>query len=576
MEALYRPYITKHPSSMEHLKNLPSTPALTAYLTQTRTLASNMSHAWDLPSLLIKPVQRLLKYPLLLRAIIDETPDSHPDKQRLESALKLVKKVAEEVNEGRRRREVVREVLAGAIIPALNIPNGPEGKPKKKGALTVGLAASVSLGRMKSIRNLTSKGKEGGEGYARGERVRALGSRLTMFGDFVQRFAVEAVAWGKCAQTLILALDDWAQAFGQVIWMGDDQRSEAFDAFLDLIAKQLLPVSEILREDINDKVIPLLQSLLDAADAPMRLLEAMDTLEPLHLSLLHGPFAKTRPGTGTQLLDASQSYVALCEQLDAELPSCISLCERGAALVVARFATLQTEFFQRLRDRWADLWDALRVDEEANQGAEETLRVWWGRFAEVETHLGALRIARPPEKKVPPEKKAPPEKLRLRPTGKGRPSTGTPEGGGGEAAGAAVVSTMLAALQPLNIPQPQPSPVQAAFVTSPGPPSGKSRSVHSLESGEGRAMVSERKSQESLHSKKSGKSGKSSRRASSRGNSMGAAPVEELPQYPGVPTLAALSPTPATRDRERDRERERERAGRCGPTLYSCVKMGGR
>ena len=39
--------------------------------------------------------------------------------------------------------------------------------------------------------------------------------------------------------------------------MGDDQCSEAFDAFLDLIAKRLLPVSEVLREGINDKVTPL-------------------------------------------------------------------------------------------------------------------------------------------------------------------------------------------------------------------------------------------------------------------------------------------------------------------------------
>src|SRR5882762_7756900 len=131
MEPPYKTYITRHPTALSHLNALPVTPALTEYLNRSRTLASSLTHAWDLPSLLIKPVQRLLKYSLLLTAIITETPDSHPDKENLKLARGKMEEVARGVNEDRRRWEVVKEVLStkpgegkgkkGLAVPTVNL-----------------------------------------------------------------------------------------------------------------------------------------------------------------------------------------------------------------------------------------------------------------------------------------------------------------------------------------------------------------------------------------------------------------------------------------------------------------------
>ena len=44
----------------------------------------------DLPAYLIKPMQRVCKYPLLLREIVKHTPDSHSDYQTLQEALQLI------------------------------------------------------------------------------------------------------------------------------------------------------------------------------------------------------------------------------------------------------------------------------------------------------------------------------------------------------------------------------------------------------------------------------------------------------------------------------------------------------
>ena len=61
---------------------------------------------WDLQSLLIKPVQRVLKYPLLLDKIVESTPDSHPDYQEVYSAKEAIAKVAQDINEIKRRKDL--------------------------------------------------------------------------------------------------------------------------------------------------------------------------------------------------------------------------------------------------------------------------------------------------------------------------------------------------------------------------------------------------------------------------------------------------------------------------------------
>ncbi len=61
---------------------------------------------WDLPSILIKPMQRILKYPLLLGDLVKYTEDEHPDKKHLISASKLMGEIANQINEVKRRKDL--------------------------------------------------------------------------------------------------------------------------------------------------------------------------------------------------------------------------------------------------------------------------------------------------------------------------------------------------------------------------------------------------------------------------------------------------------------------------------------
>lgn len=66
----------------------------------------------DLGSFLLKPVQRICKYPLLLKALLKVTPESHADFGPLTRAYDKAKEVVEMVNEQRREVEVKLKVNA--------------------------------------------------------------------------------------------------------------------------------------------------------------------------------------------------------------------------------------------------------------------------------------------------------------------------------------------------------------------------------------------------------------------------------------------------------------------------------
>ncbi|KAI0217835.1 Dynamin-binding protein [Lamellibrachia satsuma] len=62
---------------------------------------------FDLGSILIKPVQRILKYPLLLNQLYKSTETEHADKQHLVAAINMMTEVAGIINELKHRKDLV-------------------------------------------------------------------------------------------------------------------------------------------------------------------------------------------------------------------------------------------------------------------------------------------------------------------------------------------------------------------------------------------------------------------------------------------------------------------------------------
>jgi len=65
----------------------------------------------DMCSFLIKPVQRICKYPLLIREILKQTDQKHKDYSNLEQAFDKIEMVVTIVNEATRQAEDVQKML---------------------------------------------------------------------------------------------------------------------------------------------------------------------------------------------------------------------------------------------------------------------------------------------------------------------------------------------------------------------------------------------------------------------------------------------------------------------------------
>lgn len=84
---------------------------LSLYILHTLTTVMPTLHrgeieSWDLQSLLLKPIQRVLKYPLLLNKLVETTSDNHPDYKVVHSAQEAIAKVAQDINEIKRRKDL--------------------------------------------------------------------------------------------------------------------------------------------------------------------------------------------------------------------------------------------------------------------------------------------------------------------------------------------------------------------------------------------------------------------------------------------------------------------------------------
>lgn len=428
MERPYKYYITRQGGADEHLQALPKTPALEAYYTQTRNVAASISHAWDLHSLLIKPVQRLLKYPLLLAAILQETPDTHPDKDNLRQARLRIEEIARDVNELRRRAEVVKGVLTA----------------KKKTTTNISMTATVNLSKMKSLKRPSINDND------EASKVEKMEAELKRIEVFAQQFARNIVDWSKSMSGMVITLRAWALSFAKVIGLSEERGSDAFDAFLDLVESHLTPLCVDLEAVINERLLKEIAHLLMTMNKPLKLLASMNEQQPLHYHLLNmNVSAKNRPPPA--LLEASTNYIALRAQLAAELPNYLALMHQGLAFFVRRLADVQARYWQDVRDRWGELWEMLRVEGEMNGGAEETMAVWHKRWADVETVVKGLVINNIPEPVRISSSSAPPDPyayshppLAPYPAPSQAPS---PKRAGSS------VSNMLMALEPVHSPQ---------------------------------------------------------------------------------------------------------------------------
>lgn len=88
-------------------------PKLNEYINERLKLLPNPKLP-TLQSLLIKPVQRIFKYPLFIKRIYDNTEQEHCDYTDLKEALEVFTKMLNFINEYKRRKDLVSKYLSAS------------------------------------------------------------------------------------------------------------------------------------------------------------------------------------------------------------------------------------------------------------------------------------------------------------------------------------------------------------------------------------------------------------------------------------------------------------------------------
>ncbi len=104
---------------------LQTDPGHQAYLNDCWALVKAHTHAWNLDSMLIKPIQRITKYPLLFDDLLACTGPVHPDYFSIRTAAEQSRSVAVEIDEAKRRKDVVERVIGMKKNP-LNASSTPQ------------------------------------------------------------------------------------------------------------------------------------------------------------------------------------------------------------------------------------------------------------------------------------------------------------------------------------------------------------------------------------------------------------------------------------------------------------------
>ncbi|GAB0132228.1 hypothetical protein EsDP_00000670 [Epichloe bromicola] len=86
-------------------------PTVQVWLNECNEVAKDLTAAWDLDSLLIKPMQRITKYPNLIMTLLHHTPQDHPDREALMEAKDTLETAIIEINKTKKNFELVGQIV---------------------------------------------------------------------------------------------------------------------------------------------------------------------------------------------------------------------------------------------------------------------------------------------------------------------------------------------------------------------------------------------------------------------------------------------------------------------------------
>jgi len=360
IRGVYIDYCSRHEASMLRLQEvMNSSPKTQAFFKECTELARKQTNAWDLGSLLIKPVQRVLKYPLLIQQILNSTSSTHPDYNNLVLAFDEIQGVADEINQVKKRKDLADNIITGRVKDARNATtSGSTMKGKKKSHAKLrednGLIVPV------------------GAEEAAVEDYPKLMKRFHVLSENVQKFGPQCTTWSMSLRDsyesqlrIMIAIrrvyrlqleEIDSEGITRIKPNKETTREEEtlITVYIRLLRRILGESWHQLDQDIRSTIAPMTNQIHRMFESPRLVMvkrdERLGEYHRYRQSLMAGKQPDKR------VLENANGFIALNAQLVEELPLFIFGVQSLLDVGVQAFARLQAGFFDQVRTQVMEYW----------------------------------------------------------------------------------------------------------------------------------------------------------------------------------------------------------------------------
>ncbi|XP_056385688.1 dynamin-binding protein isoform X2 [Hyla sarda] len=332
LESVYKEYCQNHEETIALLETYEKNEKFQRSLQECIETVKSLYQEWgrtnyiNLGSFLIKPVQRIMRYPLLLMELQGATPESHPDKNPIKDAVRAVKDINVNINEYKRRKDLVVKYRKGDEESLID-------KIYKLNIHSIIKKSNRVSSHLKHLTGLAPQIKD--EAFEETEKNFRMQERLIK--SFIRDLSVylQHIRESACVKVLA-AMSMW------------DLYTDKGTSDLEKFQKAHRHISEKLFTDFKERteklVISPLNQLLTMFAGPHKLVQKrFDKLLDYHNCTERAEKLKDKK-TLEELQSARNNYEALNAQLLDELPKFHSYAKELFASCVRGYANAHCDF----------------------------------------------------------------------------------------------------------------------------------------------------------------------------------------------------------------------------------------
>ncbi|KAI9809919.1 MAG: hypothetical protein M1825_000352 [Sarcosagium campestre] len=368
MEKVYGDYLRNHEQASKRLVKLQSQPKIAIWLKECALEVQDLTTAWSLDSLLVKPVQRFLKYPLLLAQLLEVTPENHPDFTALDFAAREITAASHRVNEMKRRVDIVEKVVR---------------RKRNESDVRAGLSKAFR-GRTEKLRQHVglSESVDDAEYNKIAENWDPNYIQLQFAMRDIEGYLVDV-------QTYV---DKFGEYIGAIEAFMDVSRSthpelESKWRHFGMAMRDMSTIALVEHKNaVQKSVIDPMKTLIQLYDSPQKIMHKRNKRLVDYARFKAVKERGDKPDKRTQ--EQGEQFIALNDALKDELPRLYALTAKLAEACLAKFVELSAQ--------WQSLWQlklrSIFDESDVPKDAAEIVNQFSGDFALTEAQVVSLGI----------------------------------------------------------------------------------------------------------------------------------------------------------------------------------------